>query len=268
MGSGYNGIFFTADPNDICWTGFPPGKRLKSSLGKGWQAGLNFGIRLNRYIAVEIGLGYSKGDIQTYRDFFCDTAGNISWLPIPIEEQHPVYPENFPDVKLKSLWTTLTFGDSFNSHNGHLNVSIRLSPGFRKWDPYVKMGINVMISHISHYTSANLGFFQVTMPNDTSYLYHSGRAGYERMITTSFGFTAAFGVTCRFTPTVSMFAEWQFTLMSSVAKRNHMVNLTQIDGTEETLPILDKVILNNRLRSDFVLPFSNTGINIGFKFAF
>ena len=276
MGSGYTGFLrfdeedkYTGDPHIMYSPSF--GKAIKKTLGAGWQGSLNFGYHFNRYMAIEVGLGYTQSGFSASQCFISDTSGYI-FMSNDIYHVDPSFSE------LDDYWTPIEISNDFNSHIGNLHVALRLSPGFQRWDPYLKMGVNLMVGVVNHDIRAELGELHYTWDSYYTTINYDwggfGRSGQERLTTTAVGFTAAFGINCRFTPTISMFAEWQFTLMSSVAYRDHWVNVDNAYGNEAYSPVLDKAIVqksfdgHTAVRSDFVLPFSNTGLNIGLKFAF
>lgn len=176
---------------------------------------------------------------------------------------------------IQALWlydfSTITLSDDFNGHIGNLHVALRLSPGFQRWDPYLKMGVELMVGVANHDIRTELGnlYHNEYYYGQTDFDWGGfGRSGQERLTTTAVGFTAAFGINCRFTPTISMFAEWQFTLMTSVAYRDHWVSVDNAYGNEAYSYVLNNAVGEYAVRRDFVLPFSNTGLNIGLKFAF
>ena len=266
MGSGYTGLLrFDEFRTYMPFEKEKEAKEIKHTLGAGWQGGLNFGYHFNRYMAIEVGVGYIESGFSTSQLFPCDTSG------------HLFMSGNISSVQLDDYFSTVTLSDDFDGHIGNLHVALRLSPGFQRWDPYLKMGVELMVGVVNHDIRAELGNLY---HNEYSYEQTDfdwggfGRSGQERLTRTAVGFTAAFGINCRFTPTISMFAEWQFTLMSSVAYRDHWVNVDNAYGNEAYSPVLDKAIVqksfdgHTAVRSDFVLPFSNTGLNIGLKFAF
>lgn len=275
MGSGYTGFlrfdeFRTCMPFEI----EKERKEIKRTLGRGWQGSLSFGYQFNRYMAIEVGIGYIKSGFSASQLFPCDTSGHI----VMSDNMERLW----SDTAILTNWTTIKIANDFDSHIGNLSVSLRVSPGFRRWDPYIKMGLNLMVGMVTHNIKTELGNLYAWQQNEYGYWNVAtnenwggfGRSGHERLVTTSVGFTAAFGINCRFTPTVSMFAEWQFTLMSSVAYRDHWIGVGNGYGNEAYSHVLDNAVMRkyyngeSSVRSDFVLPFSNTGLNIGFKFAF
>ena len=267
MGSGYTGFLrFDEFRDHMPFEKEQEAKEIKHTLGAGWQGGLNFGYHFNRYMAIEVGVGYIESGFSTSQLFPCDTSG------------HLFMSGNIPSMQLDDYFSTITLSDDFDGHIGNLHVALRLSPGFQRWDPYLKMGVELMVGVVNHDIRAELGNFYRNyedyfeqMDSDWSGF---GRSGQERLTTTAVGFTAAFGINCRFTPTISMFAEWQFTLMSSVSYRDHRVGVGNTWGNEAYRHVLDNAIGQEYvdggpvIRRDFVLPFSNTGLNIGLKFAF
>ncbi len=266
MGSGYTGFLrFDEFKDNMPFETEKEAKYIKNTLGAGWQGGLNFGYQFNRYMAIEVGIGYIESGFSTSQLFPCDTSGRL------FMDGNITLNENFAD------FSTITLSDDFNGHIGNLHVALRLSPGFQRWDPYLKMGVGLMIGAVNHNVRAELGnlYHNIYEYGETDFDWGGfGRSGQERLTTTSVGFTAAFGVTCRFTPTVSMFAEWQFTLMSSVSYRDHWVGVDNAYGNEAYSHVLENAVVQTYydgqtvIRRDFVLPFSNTGLNIGLKFAF
>ncbi|MDE7149067.1 MAG: outer membrane beta-barrel protein [Bacteroidales bacterium] len=261
MGSGYTGTLLFNEIGDH--TDY---KAIKQTLGAGWQGGLNFGYHFNRYMAIEVGIGYIKSGFSASQLLPCDTSGLLFLREVrEIIWREPSEP-----------CSVIAFSDDFSGHIGNLSVSLRVSPGFRRWDPYLKLGVNLMVDVISHKSNVELGHLYALQYNE----YHNrvvvedetwggfGRSRSEKLVTASIGFTAAFGINCRFTPTVSMFAEWQFTLMSSESRRDHWMWDGNDYGNEAYRHVLDNAVGKSDVRSDFVLPFSNTGLNIGFKFAF
>lgn len=265
MGSGYTGFLrFDEFRDHMPFETEKEAKEIKNTLGAGWQGGLNFGYHFNRYMAIEVGIGYIESGFSASQLFACDTSGHL-----------------FMSGNIQALWlydfSTITLSDDFNGHIGNLHVALRLSPGFQRWDPYLKMGVELMVGVANHDIRTELGnlYHNEYYYGQTDFDWGGfGRSGQERLTTTAVGFTAAFGINCRFTPTISMFAEWQFTLMTSVAYRDHWVSVDNAYGNEAYSYVLDKAIVqksfdgNTAVRSDFVLPFSNTGLNIGLKFAF
>ena len=261
MGSGYTGFlrfdeFRTCMPFELV----EEGKYIKNTLGEGWQGGLNFGYHFNRYMAIEVGVGYIESGFSTSQLFPCDTSGHLFMYA------------NVPEAWLDDCFSTITLSDNFDGHIGNLHVALRLSPGFQRWDPYLKMGIELMVGVVNHDIRAELGNFYRNYEDYFEQMDSDwggfGRSGQERLTTTAVGFTAAFGINCHFTPTISMFAEWQFTLMSSVAYRDHWVSVDNAYGNEAYSYVLNNAVGKYVVRRDFVLPFSNTGLNIGLKFAF
>lgn len=263
MGGGYNG--FVRYDDIRTYTGYyRKHKQIKSSLSEGWQGSLNFGYRLNRYMAIEFGVGYTKGDFDASRFFVCDTTGNIS-LAVQIAE------EPTENHLTKFARTSVTIKDDFQSHIGNLSTSVLVSPGFKHWDPYLRMGINIMACVADHNVNVDLGYLIPPMEHLWGEIDESwggyGRIGHEKIHTLSIGFIGALGVNCKFTPTISMFAEWQFTLMTSRSYRDNWIETTYAWGNEAYSPVLDRAV-GRSVRNDFVLPFNNTGLNLGLKFSF
>lgn len=259
MGSGYTGFLrFDEFRDHMPFETEKEAKEIKNTLGAGWQGGLNFGYHFNRYMAIEVGIGYIESGFSASQLFACDTSGHL-----------------FMSGNIQALWlydfSTITLSDDFNGHIGNLHVALRLSPGFQRWDPYLKMGVELMVGVVNHDIRTELGnlYHNEYYYGQTDFDWGGfGRSGQERLTTTAVGFTAAFGINCRFTPTISMFAEWQFTLMTSVAYRDHWVSVDNAYGNEAYSYVLNNAVGEYAVRRDFVLPFSNTGLNIGLKFAF
>ena len=266
MGSGYTG-FLRFDEFQTCmpFEKEQEAKEIKNTLGEGWQGGLNFGYHFNRYMAIEVGVCYIESGFSASQLFPCDTSGHLFMLDKPCAMFHYDY------------FSIITLSDDFDGHIGNLHVALRLSPGFQRWDPYLKMGVELMVGVVNHDIRAELGnlYHNTDSYEQTDFDWGGfGRSGQERLTTTAVGFTAAFGINCHFTPTISMFAEWQFTLMSSVSYRDHWIEADNIWGNVAYRHVLDNAIgeeyigVGTFIRRDFVLPFSNTGLNIGLKFAF
>ena len=258
MGGGYNGLVRYDDVR-IALMGryFREKKELKSSISEGWQGGLNFGFPLNRYITIEIGVNYIKGGFGVSRLFVCDTIGNISLASL---DRHSDFAR-----------TSVAIKSNFQSNIGGLSTSVRISPGFKRWDPYLRMGINIMACVCDYNMNVDLGYLVPPMEDVPGLVDESwggyGRVGHQKLYTSSIGFIGAFGLDCKFTPTISMFTEWQFTLMTSTAYRDRSMETNYAWGNEAYSPVLDRAV-GRYVRNDFVLPFSNTGLNLGIKFSF
>ena len=259
-------------------------KGTKLSLGEGWQVGLNVGYQFNRYMAAEVGfsLWYGTNSEPSPMYFPCDSTGRVY--------RHPLYGHPLNDRELSKLSSDgvieitnlgyLYIKERFKSNGRCLTASFRVSPGFKRWDPYLKVGVNLMNATV-YYTHAqgmndrgeidNLRYYANGFTNG-----ETGRNatwdGYSRGAHLKFGImsmgvTTAVGVMCRLTPMVAIFAEWQTTLMTTSVYRNKIVDMSEVYGSTEYRPVFENAFGNAYIR-DFVFPFSNIGLNWGMKFSF
>lgn len=295
MGGGYNGFVSYTESAQLGILfdarGSEKRRQMRYSVGKGWQMGVNFGYRFNRYMALDAGLSYWHGDPCSALQFNipCDKTGHVyrdEKTGRPLEyDQSWTFSDN-PSVDVTNLgWVYIK--DIFSGRTANLHASLRVSPGFKQWDPYLKFGINVLsgiVQYTREYGTNGLDNLKGRYENKDAYIHLYGYgffddyvyAVHRNCIVMSVGLTAAAGVTYNITSNVSVFAEWQMTLMTSSAYRDYRDSRAWIldDRVEERGNLNNRRIIENAfgdpewVRRDFVLPFNNTGLNLGVKFSF
>lgn len=209
---------------------------------RGLSVNLGFGYRFNPYLAIEIGGRYMVVTNTNVAD---------SW-----------YSESFHDTLIwqnfYEHWDTRHIQEM---QGGQLSLQLVASPGFSRWDPYVKAGLGFLIS--SYQAEQEVSTNGVA----SNPLQYRALYRYPKRTVFRLGFTSALGLNCHLTKYLSLFAEWQFCVYTP----------SRISWIDEDTPVetsgnkdeIEELGINTerRIFRDNV-SFNNHGLNIGLKFKF
>lgn len=219
-------------------------------LGQGLQVGLDFGYRFNPYLSLEIGGTYvAWHTTDAYGSIMYSYAEFDSILPGFLDEPGAVY--NLDTRSLEGM------------QMGQLSLQLVASPGFTRWNPYVKAGLGFVMSKFDAVHTLSSELSKVTV----------GRVGqvFERVYrgpvhAYSFGFVGALGVSCHLNDLLSLYFEWQYNVYIPYVVRWESIPFESETGNREALESAD-VRVGSVITRDRV-GFNNHGLKIGIQFKF
>lgn len=229
-------------------------KNKKLSYGKGGGIVVNVGYMINPYIGVDLGIAYKHGG----KTLIPSSSYRMSSNSYYEDEVNQYY-----------------------SRSSQFSISVVLTPGFKQWNPYIKMGL------LGHYGSFS---------NISNRSYYEEQEDKEILEITKFkgvkgfGFQTTVGVSYALKEYLSVFAELNMDVLTCAADQSEVVkydiyypNGEIANGLESMSNHYKYTKYVDKLTTDFInppspnearlalktkFPFSSIGINLGVKFRF
>ena len=224
------------------------------TMGEGIRVGVNIAYRFNKYLALEIG-----GMYVAYLN-----TNSVATMNIPIFDYDTV--DYLWEIRIQSK-EIARYRDyrEVESRMGQFGVQLVASLGFSRWDPYVKAGLGFVCGTLKAKQGYSVSIPETPGEYSREEVYHRvyglGKASYFRP-----GFIGAVGVNCHLTPTISLFAEWQFSVYGSYdISWGHDILQSEAGDTE--IPASFGLRTDRMVDKDNVA-FSSHGLNLGIKFKF
>ena len=236
--------------DDFDKIGFPP----KCSMGEGLHVGINFAYRFNKYFALEIGgmyvayLNTDKSAMEWGTLFDNDTVEYAGETNVVSREMARFF--DYREVE---------------GRMGQFVIQLVSSPGFSRWDPYVKAGIGFVAGGLKGKQKFCVNVPVVQGASSSEEVYHRGYV-MEKFHYFRLGFIGAIGVNCHISKTISFFAEWQFSVYGLYDVYWDWGVLQSETGSREAAETLG--IRTDRMVDRDYVSFSSHGLNFGIKFKF
>ena len=226
------------------------------SLGEGLRVGLSFGYRFNRYLALEIGGMY----VAFYTT---EASGSVDKTLYRIDSSRQNGNETLQHYPLGRAMDCR----SVSGQMGQLSLQLVASPGFSRWDPYVKAGIGLAMANVQG--AQRLSIYQ----NDPDLPFYETEPVYEeqyelpRKMVFRVGFVGAIGLNCHLSPRISLFAEWQFRVYKAHVLLWDQAVLQSVSGNAEAAEALVEAKPQRSIYNDLA-GFGSHGLNLGLKIKF
>lgn len=216
---------------------------IKYSLGKGINTNATIGFILNKNINIELGFGYLIGSKIEYHD-------------------------------INNALPGVTVTKNFKSNMPYFIPSLVLKSGFKKINPYAKVGIFIGIPKVtSEYIEDNLSIMQEKLEINTEYKMDWG-----------LGANTCIGVIYEISKKIGFLGECKILNLAVTPKSSEYTKYS-IDGKDRLLTMntnekkqiylneltLDSSTLNSSEPAKLMkykMPFSSIGANIGIKIKF
>ena len=223
--------------------GFPP----RCSMGEGLRAGINFAYNFNKYLSVELG-----GMCVAY----LHTDGGVLWKPVYVFDTVEQDGESY--IVSRDI-ASLHDRREVESHMGQFSIQLVASPGFARWNPYVKAGLGFVAGKLEarqRYDMSRAETFEELYCREYAF-----KESYFHL-----GFVGAVGLNCHLSKTISLFFEWQFSVhgLWGIYWGNGILQSESGDAALVSALGLRK----DRLVDGDHVSFSSHGLNIGVKFKF
>ena len=142
---------------------------------------------------------------------------------------------------------------------GQFSIQLVASPGFARWNPYVKAGLGFVAGKLEarqRYDMSRAETFEELYCREYAF-----KQSYFHL-----GFVGAIGLSCHLSKTISLFFEWQFSVYG-------ISNIYWGDGvlqseTGDAALVSAFGFRTDRLVDGDHVSFSSHGLNIGVKFKF
>ncbi len=218
------------------------------TMGEGLRVGINFAYNFNKYLSLELG-GMCVAYLNT-------DGGGLWWLIDVFDTVEQDGESHIVSRKFAELW------DSRNveSHMGQFSIQLVASPGFARWNPYVKAGLGFVAGKLE----ARQRYVMLegwTLEEELYCREYAFKQSYFHL-----GFVGAIGLSCHLSKTISLFFEWQFSVYG-------ISNIYWGDGvlqseTGDAALVSAFGFRTDRLVDGDHVSFSSHGLNIGVKFKF
>lgn len=225
-------------------------------MGEGLRVGLSFGYRFNRYLALEIGGMYVA--FQT-----TEASGSVDKTLYRIDSSR----QNGNETLEHYLLGRAVDCRSVSGQMGQLSLQLVASPGFSRWDPYLKAGIGLAMANVQGTQQLSIYQNGPDLPFYETDPVYEERYALSRQMVFRLGFVGAIGLNCHLSSRISLFAEWQFRVYKTHVLLWDQAVLQSVSGNAEAAEALVEAKPQRSIYNDLA-GFGSHGLNLGLKIKF